>query len=196
MFWRKIFEEKKLSRLSVVDALSLVNALFVLGRFAGVVAEIWEEVSSRFCFGIKENTIVQYTNTNTKYCLCWADSLEWSLRFEKKLAVIFALELNKIQLYNIQMQIQNNACAEWSLRFERKYTVGCHRRVADLQRWILSTTKKLTTSIHWIICRQERNTCKQGYNSAGGPLIPSYGSQTRFAKSSEIIIDHTKSLLL
>ena len=66
MFWRKIFEEKKLSRLSVVDALSLVNALFVLGRFAGVVAEIWEEVSSHFCFGIKENTIVQYTNANTK----------------------------------------------------------------------------------------------------------------------------------
>ena len=36
-----------LSRLSVVDALGLVDALFVLSRFAGVVAEIGEEVSSR-----------------------------------------------------------------------------------------------------------------------------------------------------
>ena len=77
----------------MVDALGLVDALFVLCRFAGVVADICEEVSNRF----------------------------------------FALDLKKIQLYNIQIQVQSTACAEWSLIFERKYTVGCHTRVEALQ---------------------------------------------------------------
>ena len=94
------------------------------------------------------------------HCLCCADSLEWSLIFVKKLAIVFfALELKKIQLYNIQIQVQSTACAEWSLIFERKYTVGCHTRVEALQSWILSTTKKKwqLCSIHWITCRQERS---------------------------------------
>ena len=53
--------------------------------------------------------------------------------FEEVSNRFFAMELKKIQLYNIQIQIQSTACAEWSLIFERKYTVGCHTRVEALQ---------------------------------------------------------------
>ena len=156
-----------LSRLSVVDALGLVDALFVLSRFAGVVAEIWEEVSSRFLLSNKKNTIVHYTNTNTKYCLCWVVA-------ERKYTVVVT---QGSQLCNVEYyQPWKKLTIHWlSLELlegkKRNVMNACTQEYnsAILKFWnfCLSTMKNRKLESSELLLGKKRkvvNTCKQGYN--------------------------------